>query len=1012
MLRFLIAKPQLYCTVDEFDFIFILADAVAVPEAYVVQWTTSLADRAVKGAREINIYPVTRTGPSLITTAVPRLTERLTALIMATTLHVSLFLPNTIAFHNTESSPDTASPSPLVTPINRRASAADVPPRSSQPSLLAGPTPPLTTSSSEEYFTVKHAATDSQKLMFAKPGDPRSLVRSDPSVPEWGSQAIFNQPRYKAVPLPSGSILDFAKVHEELAAKQRLEARQNTTSPHSRATSRAQSKDRGYEGKSWTVEPAVHGNGGLTNAVRSAVNAGSIDATWIGTVGFPTDELPASLKDDIHDKLVNEHNSVVVFPSDKDIDGHYAHYCKTVLWPIFHYQVPDHPKSKAYADHSWEFYSNVNKAFAKVIVANYKRGDTIWIHDYHLLLLPDLVRKKLPDAEIGFFLHTAFPSSEVFRCLSMRDELLTGMLGANLVAFQTEEYATHFLQTCSRLLTVETTTEGVQLDEHFVNVTSEPIGIDPDAIEMAREEDDVRECVQELQERYKDKKIIVARDKLDNIRGVRQKLLAYELFLNKYPEWAGKVVLIQVATSTSEHSELLTTVSDICTRIASVHSTLSHQPLVFLKQDIPFSQYLALLTVADVLIISALRDGMNLTAHEYIYCQDGRGSHKKHGPLILSEFTGSATVLRGHQISINPWHYQQQADAIKLALDMDEQTKAEHWQRLHEIIMTKTARAWAEGLIKDLTKVHEEHKQRASSSVPRLSVTRLNAKYNTAQRRLFIIDYEGTLAPHRTSIGIPLSSQQRVLDALMGLMADPKNIVYVMSGRRPQEMESTFRALPALGLIAENGCFMREYEAGSNKWQGFTDEEDTEKWKKDVMGILTYYKDRVENSYIEERNCSLLFRYEKCVDWSSAMRQAGESADQINSSCKVLGIHAVPIPKAVLVEQTEFTKATAAKHIFAHLRQKLITQGEITPDFMLIAGDDREDEVIFHWANELGEQKVVQDVFTVSVGHRNTEAQATLTQGSTGLLTALAKLANVATDRPARKQSLHQERND
>ncbi|KAK3099135.1 Trehalose-6-P synthase/phosphatase complex subunit, partial [Teratosphaeriaceae sp. CCFEE 6253] len=165
-----------------------------------------------------------------------------------------------------------------------------------------------------------------------------------------------------------------------------------------------------------------------------------------------------------------------------------------------------------------------------------------------------------------------------------------------------------------------------------------------------------------IQERYKDKKIIVARDKLDNVRGVRQKLLAYELFLNKHPEWREKVVLIQVASSTSEQSELLTTVSDICTRIDSVHSTLAHQPLIFLKQDIGFSQYLALLTVADVLIISALRDGMNLTAHEYIYCQDGQGPtsrKKRHGPLILSEFTGSAAVFGSSHISINPWDYQQ-----------------------------------------------------------------------------------------------------------------------------------------------------------------------------------------------------------------------------------------------------------------------------------------------------------------------------------------------------------------
>jgi trehalose 6-phosphate synthase complex regulatory subunit len=170
------------------------------------------------------------------------------------------------------------------------------------------------------------------------------------------------------------------------------------------------------------VQPAVHGNGGLVNAVREVsdidpANDQPVDTTWIGTLGMPTDALPESTKEEIHDRLINDYHSVVVYCSDKDIDGHYAHYCKTILWPIFHYQVPDHPKSKAYADHSWEFYRNVNRAFADQVIASYKRGDTIWVHDYHLLLVPGMVREKLPDAKIGFFLHTAFPSSEVFRIL-------------------------------------------------------------------------------------------------------------------------------------------------------------------------------------------------------------------------------------------------------------------------------------------------------------------------------------------------------------------------------------------------------------------------------------------------------------------------------------------------------------------------------------------------------------------------------------------------------------------
>ena len=872
--------------------------------------------------------------------------------------------------------------------------------RSSQASLLTGPTPPQTPSVAASAGFFSNGSIESSRLGFAKPGDPKSIVPTDSHVPEWGAQAIFNQPKSRAGPLPSGSILDFAKVHDELE-KKRLDAKKRTKrmSPNSHS-SRAGSSERALEGKRWTVEAAVQGNGGLTNAVRSVVDDGEMEVSWIGTIGFPTDSLSETLREDIHDRLITDHDSEVVYVSDKDLNGHYAHYCKTILWPIFNYQVPDHPKSKAYADHSWSFYKAVNQAFADKVIANYKRGDTIWIHDYHLLLVPAMVRSKLPDAQIGFFLHTAFPSSEVFRCLSTRKELLEGMLGANLVAFQTEEYANHFLQTCSRLLTVETIAEGVQLDDHFVNVTAQPIGIYPSAVDEARKKPEVREWIEVIQERYKDKHVIVARDKLDNIRGVRQKLLAYELFLNKYPQWRERVVLVQVASSTSAQSELLTTVSDICTRIDSVHSTLAHQPLVFLKQDIGFSQYLALLSIADVLMITSLRDGMNLTSHEYIYCQDGTATHgeKKHGPLILSEFTGSASVCGGAQLSINPWDYQQQADSIKTALEMGDAEKFARWQRLHKVVTTQTGGHWITQLNNVLSRVTTEHMARASSAVPRLSATKLGEKYNSSQRRVFILDYEGTLAPHRTSTGIPLSSPQRVLDVLNELMADSKNIVYVMSGRRPEELQSIFHALPTLGLIAENGCFMREYGIANNEWQEFLDSEETAKWKADVRSILAYYQDRLENSYVEERRSSLLFRYEKSDDQDAATRFAGESADQINSACKGQRIHAVPITKALLIEQVDFSKRTAATHIFDGLRTRAATRGINAPDFLLVAGDDREDEVIFQWANALAKNGTIRDVFTVSVGKRNTEAQATLTQGSTGLLTALQKLGKISTE--------------
>lgn len=544
---------------------------------------------------------------------------------------------------------------------------------------------------------------------------------------------------------------------------------------------------------------------------------------------------------------------------------------------------------------------------------------------------------------------------------------------------------------------METNKDGVQLENHFVNVISEPIGINPPALEEARHEDDVKRWMGNIRRRYPTQTIIVARDKLDNVHGVRQKLLAYELFMNKYPELAEDTILIQVASSTSESSELITTVSDICARIDNKHSTLVHQPLVFLKQDLAFSQYLALLSIADVLMVSSLRDGMNLTGHEYVYCQDGTAGSNKHGPLILSEFTGSAAVFND-QLSINPWDYQKMADAIKTALEMTDAEKERRWKNLRSVVMQQTGAVWAENLGKALTKAHEEHKQRASTSVPRLSSALISEKYKNARNRLFIIDYEGTIAPHKTRDGIPLSSPNRIVDVMNDLMLDPRNTVYVMSGRQPEELRSVFRTATGLGLICENGSFVRRYGAAVEDWEIAVNMKEVEEWKEAVKSILNYYLERVDGSYMEERHTSLFFRYEKVEDETAATRAAGDCADQINSGCKSMRIHAVPIQKAVLIQQVDFSKGTAATDVYTSLRSQTATTEGVAPDFLMVAGDDREDEVVFRWANKLAKDSEVRDVFTVSLGKRNTEAQTALTQGSTGLLTVLQKLAQISMD--------------
>jgi trehalose-phosphatase len=817
----------------------------------------------------------------------------------------------------------------------------------------------------EDFFT---PGQPSAATHFPKPRDPKGLVRSDAHVPEWGASGLFfNQPQSRAEPAPPDTILEYAKAQERAQAqKERMKGPRSgnpTTDPRF-ATE-------------FTVVPAVQGNGGLTNAVRSAVDNMRIkDVLTVGLIGFPTDSLTEDKKTELYEKLEEEHDALTVFASDKDFDGHYAHYCKTILWPVFHYIIPDHPKSKAFLDHSWVFYVKVNQAFADKIVKNYKRGDIIWIHDYHLCLVPQMVRQKLQDAQIGFFLHTAFPSSEVFRCLAARKELLNGMLGSNLVAFQTPEYAHHFLQTCSRILSVEATEDGVQLENRFVNVWSSPIGIDPRALAIVREEKEVLEWVQTMMKRYEGKKVIVARDKLDSIRGVRQKLLAFELFLNKNPQWKDKVVLIQVATSTTEDTELAATVSEIVTRIDAQHSTLTHNPLVFLRQDIAFSQYLALLSIADALAITSLREGMNLTCHEFVICQDGNASPKKHGPVILSEFTGSASIFEGAELSVNPWDYNNIAQAFRNALEMGAEEKERRYNKMRNMVMHHTGEFWVSNLSTHLYKVFDEQFNRDTMAIPRLSTSHLIKSYECTWRRLFILDYEGTLASYGSVNSTVLASTERVVDVLNELVSDEKNIIYVMSGRTVRETELIFNRVKGLGLIAENGCFLREPTA--EEWTQFPNEEKTSSWMESCKSILQYYLERVEGSYLEERHCSLVFHYEKAHDNDSSSRHAGDCANHINDACEQQRVKAIPTKDSVIIEPIDFDKATASQHIFSKYPEAA------RPDFLFVAGNDRSDENVFRWAKMLKDDWLVNNVQTVTVGDRNSIAMSTLTNGATG----------------------------
>lgn len=899
----------------------------------------------------------------------------------------SLFLPYTINF-NVSQSPSRAESTTQeqgtsIDSLGAGKEIVSILRKSSVPPLVQ--TPGATTDH-ERIFVAPELQSFDLKLPAEIRG-PRSIAPAEPHSPAWGRSFTWTQPSSRAKSPPPLSVTKHEQKRDRATSV--LWRAQNKY----RAQEKARSHERRYSESRYTVEQAALGNGGLRNAIKAASESGMLqEKTWVGTLGMPTDALNQHTKSDIAELLESDYESLTVYVDDSDFDGHYSHYCKTILWPTLHYQIPDNPKSKAYEDHSWVYYVKVNEAFAERIAKNWKRGDVIWIHDYHLLLVPSLIRKMLPDAQIGFFLHVAFPSSEIFRCLAVRTELLEGLLGANLIGFQTEEYCHHFLQTCSRLLCVEATKHGLHLEDgRFVHVGAFPIGIDPTSLDQRREIEAVGNWIKIISDKYKGKRLIVGRDKLDNIRGVRQKLLSYELFLNKYPQFRDQVVMIQIATSNNDKNDLEATVSDIATRVNSTHSTLAHQPLVFLKQDIPYSQYLALLTVAECLMITSLREGMNLTSHEFVYCQDGKVSENKYGSLILSEFTGSGSVFHNHDLLVNPWDYRECADAIKKALDNTEQERKLSWLNLHETVMHHTASHWFQSYLQQLDNAWREHSTRDLTTVPRLSFVSLKDQYQLAERRLFLLDYEGTLASWGSPSNIIMATPKRAIDVLNDLIEDPKNIVYVMSSRMPEEMERLFRQVPGLGLIAENGCFLME--AGTDDWIELCDLEHVSGWKDSIKSMLAYYHERIEGSRIEERHCSMILDYSEAEDSAIAVTQAGECANHINDSSHNLDVHAIHVEEALVVTDSCINKASAAALISKKLQVSGEDKGDGLPDFLMVMGDSRDDECVFEWAHKL-EEKGVRDVVTVQTGGINTAASATLTQGVTGETSPIALICN------------------
>ncbi|KAJ3285942.1 Trehalose-6-P synthase/phosphatase complex synthase subunit [Rhizoclosmatium sp. JEL0117] len=521
--------------------------------------------------------------------------------------------------------------------------------------------------------------------------------------------------------------------------------------------------------------------------------------------GWPGVSLPPADRPAVGAYLLKHFGAVPVHLNPTTADLHYNGFSNGILWPLFHYQ----PGDINYDELCWEAYKQANNDFADTLAPHIKDGDFIWIHDYHLMLLPSLLRSRLdpqlyPRVKIGFFLHIPFPSSEIYRILPVRREILTGALGSDLLGFHTYDYARHFLSSCARILGVHTMPNVVEFEGRSVNVGTFPIGIDPDKFRECLTRDSVIQRVNSLKSTFEGCRVLIGVDRLDYIKGVPQKLRAFELFLQQHPEWIEKVVLVQVAVPSrqdvEEYQQLRDVVNELVGRINGKFGTVTFMPIHFVHKSVNFEELVAVYSVADACVVSSTRDGMNLVSSEYIACQE-----EKHGVLILSEFAGASQSLNG-SIIVNPWNVEELANAFHDALTMSEEQKLANYNKLNRYVNKYTASHWGSAFVTELKQVNQTND---SSQLLRLNIPEVVTafKKSSKKKKIIFLDYDGALTASNCLPEFAKPSPQ-LLCALQNLSNQPNVYLYILSGRSREHMVSWFGDI-SVGLCAEHGCFYR-----------------------------------------------------------------------------------------------------------------------------------------------------------------------------------------------------------
>ena len=661
--------------------------------------------------------------------------------------------------------------------------------------------------------------------------------------------------------------------------------------------------------------------GGLATGLGSFYK--SFNSKWVGWCGIPSERIGVEEKETITTKLEQEFSSYPVFLSKRDVELYYGEFCNKTLWPLLH----GFTQYVTYDRNSWIAFEKVNEIFANSVLKIAEPEDMVWIHDYHLMLLPSLLREEHPDMTIGFFLHTPFPSSDVFRLLPWREEILYGLLAADLLGFHTYSYVQNFLMTVRRLLSLNHTLGKIIIGNHLAKVDSFPIGIDYQLFADAETKPKVQASINKLSRRLGKTKKILSIDRLDYTKGVLHRLKGFDLFLKSYPEYKGKVTLVLVAvpsrTKVKRYQSLKKNVDELIGKINGDHGTLGWTPIQYIYRSLPFHSLLALYRISEVAMITPLRDGMNLIAKEYVATKtDGKGV------LILSEMAGAVEELR-EAIIVNPNSIDEIAEALKKALSMPENEQIRRNRIMQERLRNYDIKVWAHDFMSSLSQVKKDQKELSAKEVGSKIKTKIIDDYLRSESRLIFLDYDGTLVPF-ASTPETAKPDLKLQNLLISLAEDAKNQVVIISGRNKESLEEFFVDID-IGLVAEHGAWIRD---SRGKWMT-TGNYNTD-WKRTIRPILERFKRRTPGALIEEKDFSLVWHYRRADPELSSVRVA-ELKETLYFLTSNLELDVAEGNKIVEVKNAGINKGSAAMKWMSKKNW----------DFMLAVGDDVTDEDLF-----------------------------------------------------------------